>query len=167
MSAHNIQESKEARFTRSRHAVGMALLAVAFLAVSAGVFILHLQHLADPPGWGWALLPLPFAIVFFWLAWHHTRKPFLVLSRLGIEIYPVFVQEKDVHLVLWTEMECAEVTADAAWLVLTLAEPGDSRVFISLKPLLPSRRPIVAGALRRVMDFKRQQEAGEPPGRLT
>ena len=66
------------------------------------------------------------------------------------------------HLVLWTEIHHAEVTPDSASLILTLADYEDSKIIITLKPLQPRSRPLVAEAVNRIMDFKREKQAGAP-----
>jgi hypothetical protein len=152
---------KELRFTRSRQALTFVIAGVLFLGATAGLLLLWWQRLDSPPSIWWALLPMTAAWGCFRLAAHLTRHAFLLLSPIGIEIFPFFRPSQNMQLFSWGEVQHAEVSSDERFLTLTLAGYEDAKVIISLAPVKPAARPLLAKAVAGVME--KRAEAPAPP----
>lgn len=151
----------ELRFTRSRQAIVTLLWALGLLFLSLGLFTLHHQRITHPPSWYWALLPLPLAATALWLTWHQLRRPYLILTRIGLEIYPFFLPARNMHLVLWQQIARTEVTPIPPQLILTRADATDAKIFITLAPLPPSQRLLLEKALSGVQ--ANREKVSSPP----
>lgn len=145
---------KELRFTRSHQAVLFWGLATVFACASAALFLAASEYLnplearvriVNSPLWGF--LPLFPSLFFAWVAAHLTRHAFLILTPLGIEIFPFWKPKQNLQVLYWAEIKHAEVTADADLLVIHLAGEGDSRVIISLAPIKLERRLLLKRAI--------------------
>ncbi|RYD37422.1 MAG: hypothetical protein EOP86_03545 [Verrucomicrobiaceae bacterium] len=79
---------KELRFTRSRQSVPFWLLGMVLALAALGLGIMWRENLSLWPPWWLALLPLTGAIGAFWLALRLTRHAYLLLSPVGVEIFP-------------------------------------------------------------------------------
>jgi hypothetical protein len=152
---------KELRFTRSRQAVTFVMAGVVFLAIAGGLTTLWFSRVNGPNSLWWAFLPLTAAWFSFRLAVHLTKHAFLLLSPIGIEIFPFFRPGQNMTLFSWGEIQHAEVSEDLKLLTLTLAGYKDSKVIISLDPIKPSGRPLLAKAVSGVME-KRAAGREEP-----
>jgi hypothetical protein len=148
---------KELRFTRSRQAVTFVIAGIIFLCAAAGVLILGWQRLSALPSVWWALIPITGAWASFRIAVHLARHAYLLLSPIGIEVFPFFRPAQNMRLFTWGEIQHAEVSGDLRLLTLNL--PGEAKVFISLDPLKPAARPLLAKAIAGVMEKK-----VSPPG---
>jgi hypothetical protein len=155
----------ELRFTRSRQAVISLALAMACLLASVVLFLLSHNHLlyrsmtSTPPALGWAFVPLPFCVLFAGVGWYHLRHPFLVVSRLGIEIHPIIPRDHLDHIT-WVEIADADVCEFKGLLTITLNTEDKTKIYVTLKPIHQKSWPLLAEALDRIMDYRDQQAAG-------
>ena len=141
---------QELRFTRSEQAV-VFWLAAAICSMGALVFLLLIPHLKDNPELPspvWAALPLALALLAGRIALRCTRHAYLILTPLGIEIFPLFHAEKHLQLVLWNEIDHVETPADKPLLILHHDSGKTSGVVLSLKPITKSRRDLFLRAVR-------------------
>jgi hypothetical protein len=142
---------KELRFTRSRQAVAFwlaaAVMAMACIVILAASF--HRAENPELPHPAWALVPLAAAVVFVRSAVRLTRHAYLILTPLGIEIFPFFRPASGMQLVSWQEV-CAMDT-DAALNRLTLHHNAEktSGIHLSLRPIRGDRRHLLVEAVRR------------------
>ena len=143
---------KELRFTRSQQAVTFVIAGVVCVSVAGGLLVLWFSRVNGPNSPWWALIPLTAAWACFRLAAHLTRHAFLLLSPIGIEIFPFFRPSQNMTLFSWGEIQNAEVSEDTKLLTLTLAGYTDSKVIISLDPVKPGSRPLLAKAIAGVME---------------
>ena len=161
---------KELRFTRSRQAVTFAITGVLFLCLSAALLALWFWRVNSPLSIWWALLPMLGAWASFRVAVHLTRHAFLLLSPLGIEIFPFFRPAQNMQLFSWGEIAAAEVSDDDRLLILTLAGYTDAKVIISLDPVALHSRPLLRKAITGVMEKRAAQsdesELGEESATL-
>ena len=150
---------KELRFTRSRQAVTFVIVGVVFLCFAGAVGLWWLQWV-DRPGWLWvvAFVPLVLAWACLRAAASMTRHAYLLLSPIGIEIFPFFRPSQNMQLVSWSEIEDAEVPPDQQMLILSLS--GGGKIFISLDPVKLSARPLLARAVAGVMEKRAGQAEG-------
>lgn len=140
---------KELRFTRARQAVPFWIAG----AVCSGAVVILLATATkrdiNPflPHPLWALVPAVFALLCGRLAWHLTRHAYLILSPLGVEIFPFFRPSRCMTLVAWQEIAHAEVSDDFTRLTLHHNPGMTSGVHLSLKPMTPQLRPLLAKAV--------------------
>lgn len=146
---------KELRFTRSRQAVTFVIAGVLFLCPAGGLLALWLWRVNGPLSLWWALLPIIAAWACLRLAVQLTRHAFLLLSPLGIEIFPFWRPAQNMQLFSWAEIQHAEVSDDASLLTLTLAGYDDAKVIISLDPIKLSARPLLRKAVEGVIERRK------------
>ncbi len=149
-----VHPEKELRFTRAHQAVLFWGLATLFACLSAALFLAASDHLnaletrerlVNSPFWGF--LPIFPALFFAWVAIHLTRHAFLILTPLGIEIFPFWKPKQNLQVLYWAEIRHAELDEGADVLVIHLAGEGDSRVIISLDPIKLERRLLLKRAI--------------------
>lgn len=150
MTVEKVQApEKELRFTRSGQAVVFWLLAAFFAAVALTLCASSLYRDVNPalPHPAWGLLPLWLAVVLGRLAVGLTRHAYLILTPLGIEIFPFFRPARGMRLLTWQEVADAE--ADPSCTVLTLHHNPEktSGIRLSLKPIRADLRALLVKAV--------------------
>ncbi|MDB4754814.1 hypothetical protein OAF84_06000, partial [Akkermansiaceae bacterium] len=95
-------------------------------------------------------MPLPF-LVLAWLlarvALHCTRHAYIILTPMGIEIFPLLKPEKNLNLIYWTELDHADFSEDLTLAKLHRDAEESSGAVLSLKPILAKQRPLLKKAL--------------------
>ena len=144
---------KELRFTRSAQGSLFSVLTATCTGISLAIILLNLLAddlplaLREPRvSWWWALAPLPLAALFCRLALSCTRHAYIILTPLGIEIFPFFNPRKNMQVLYWSQIARAEVLHPSR-LVIHFDNKETSGVVASLSPLLPSRRKLLACAI--------------------
>ena len=149
MAATIQSPEKELRFTRS----GQAGLFWMVAAVSATVGITMLATSIyrdinpDLPHPAWAAVPLVLALVMARVAVWLTRHAYLILTPLGIEIFPFFRPAAGMRLVTWQEINHAEVDEKSTRLTLHHDPEKTSGIHLSLTPIRADRRSLLAKAV--------------------
>jgi hypothetical protein len=149
MAATIQSPEKELRFTRS----GQAGLFWMVAAVSATVGITMLATSIyrdinpDLPHPAWAAVPLVLALVMARVAVWLTRHAYLILTPLGIEIFPFFRPAAGMRLVTWQEIHQAEVDGKFTRLTLHHDPEKTSGIHLSLTPIRADRRSLLAKAV--------------------
>lgn len=140
---------KELRFTRSGQAVLFWMAAAVLTAMSVTLAATSIYRDINPqlPHPGWALAPLVPAVLAAMLALNLTRHAYLILTPLGIEIFPFFRPAVGMRLVVWQEVAAAEVNAGTTLLTLHHDEAKTSGIHLSLKPIRADRRELLAKAV--------------------
>ena len=140
---------KELRFTRSGQAVIFWIASAVLTAVAVTLLATSAYCDVNPqlPHPAWALLPLVLAMVSARLAINLTRHAYLILTPLGIEIFPFFRPADGMRLVVWQEVAAVEVNADATLLTLHHNVEKTSGIHLSLKPVRADRRHLLAKAV--------------------
>lgn len=143
------EPQKELRFTRSGQAVGFAVLGAvgigaAVTLVATGLYRGDHPELPHPL---WAVPCIGFASGCFWLARHLAKHAYLILTPLGLEIFPFFFPSKNLRIVLWQEIAAAEISDDEKWLTLHYNEEKSSGLHLSLKPIDRKFRSLLAKAV--------------------
>jgi hypothetical protein len=140
---------KELRFTRSGQA-GLFWVSAAVLA-AVGITLLATSIYRDInpqlPHPAWALAPFFLAAVMARLAVGLTRHAYLILTPLGIEIFPFFKPSEGMRLVMWQEIDHAEVDEKATRLTLHHDSGKTSGIHLSLTPIRADRRTLLAKAV--------------------
>lgn len=140
---------KELRFTRSRQAVGFWLVAAVFGASAIIMLATASCRAINPllPHPAWSLPPLALAVISSRLAWRLTRHAYLILTPLGIEIFPFFRPGSGMALVTWQEIHSAEVNASRTRLTLHHDPARTSGIHLSLRPIRHDRRDLLIKAI--------------------
>lgn len=152
-----VEPEKELRFTRSAQAPLFYAGSVLSFAATMAVFILSTQDwgMKAPmlDGWLWLCVPgLLLAYTLLRVGLRCTRHAYLILSPLGVEIFPFYKPEKNLQILYWTEIADAEFSADAKQLILHFSEEKKSGVVVSLSPIPVMRRHLLEEAVIGVME---------------
>ena len=144
---------KELRFTRSGQAVIFWLLAamLAGTAVTLGLTSLYRDINPDVPHPAWIFLPLVAAIFLLRLAVRMTRHAYLILTPMGVEIFPLWRPEQGMRLVLWQEIDAVEFDehmTHMTHMTLHFDAAKTSGVHVSLRPIRAGLREVLAKAVR-------------------
>jgi len=83
----------------------------------------------------------------FWLTRHLAKHAYVILTPLGLEIFPFFFPTKNLRLVIWQEIIAAEISDDEKWLTLHFNEEKSSGLHLSLKPMDRKFRSLLAKAV--------------------
>lgn len=140
---------KELRFTRSGQAALFWMISAVCVAAVVTLVATSIYRDINPevPHPAWALLPLGLALVAARLAVGLTRHAYLILTPLGIEIFPFFRPDRGMRLVVWQEIAAAEVNADHTRLTLHHDAGRTSGIHLSLRPIRADRRMLLAQAV--------------------
>ncbi len=140
---------KELRFTRSGQAAAFWVLAAVFAAGAITLLATAIYRDINPrlPHPAWALLPLALAAMMVRIAIRLTRHAYLILTPLGIEIFPFFRPAEGMRLVTWQEVAAAEVNERVTLLTLHHDLEKSSGIHLSLKPIRVDRRSLLAKAV--------------------
>ena len=149
MAAKVQAPEKELRFTRSGQAslfwVGAAVLAAVAITLLATAIYRDINPRLPHPAW--ALVPLILAGGLVRLASGLTRHAYLILTPLGIEIFPFFRPSAGMRLVLWQEVNHAEVDEKLTRLTLHHDAEKSFGIHLSLTPIRADRRTLLAKAV--------------------
>ena len=80
-----------------------------------------------------------------WLARHLASHAYLILTPLGLEIFPFFRPAKAMQLVLWQEIVGAET--NERWLTLHFNGEKTAGLHLSMRPIVKKRRELLAKAV--------------------
>ncbi len=140
---------KELRFTRSGQAVLFWVLSAVLVSVAVTLLATSFYRDENPalPDPLWALVPTALALLAFRVAYGLTRHAYLILTPLGIEIFPFFRPAEGMRLVVWQEIDSAEV--DERFTLLTLHHNAEksSGIHLSLRPIRSDLRAWAARAV--------------------
>jgi len=137
---------KELRFTRSAQGRQFFLLAAAFTTLAIFLAAAAFTPGLEFPLW-WSVLPLLPAIGLFYLAYRCVRFAYLLLTPLGVEIFPFTNSRKNLQIIYWSEIAHAEVSPDRSLLILHFNQEQTSGIKASLRPLAATQRPLLARAI--------------------
>jgi hypothetical protein len=143
---------KELRFTRARQAMTFLFLGLAFVMAAIFLWVKATPIVGNAAGDEplirshlWGFVPLLVAIWCFWVAAHCARHAFLILTPLGIEIFPFWFPSKNMQVVYWTEVATAHVSEDSK--TLTIDREGGGGAVVSLAPVSAKQRPLLKRAV--------------------
>lgn len=140
---------KELRFTRSGQAVLFWLMASVFTAVAFTIAATAIYRDVNPelPHPLWALVPIAMAAGAARMAVKLTRHAYLILTPIGIEIFPFFRPATGMHMVMWQEIDTAEVNAQQTLLTLHHNADKTSGIHLSLRPVRSDLRQLLGKAV--------------------
>jgi hypothetical protein len=150
MTATVKSPEKELRFTRSGQAVIFWLLAavLAGVTITLGLTTLYRDINPDLPHPLWVLLPLIVAVFFVRLAINMTRHAYLILTPMGLEIFPLWRPEQGMRVVFWQEIDAVEFDENLTRMTLHFDAEKTSGVHASLRPIRTDLRPALVKAVR-------------------
>ena len=140
---------KELRFTRSGQAVWFWIGAMVMVAAATVILVMGGGRLTQPERIhpAWAVVPLVAAWFAARVALRLTRHAYLILTPLGIEIFPFFRPAEGMRLVSWGEIADAETDKWLRQLTLHFDAARTSGIHLSLAPLREELRPLLAKAV--------------------
>jgi len=151
-----LEPGKKLRFTRSRQALLFWLAAAMILACAVVLFATSRYRFANPalPHPGWAMIPLAVGCALAALAMRLTKHAYLIVTPLGIEIFPFFRPALGMQLIVWSEIHSAEVDARHSRLTLHRDAAHSSGIHLSLAPIDPRKRDLLARAVLSRLERK-------------
>ncbi|MEI7909144.1 MAG: hypothetical protein WCK77_05870 [Verrucomicrobiota bacterium] len=140
---------KELRFTRSGQAAGFWLAAAMLTCMAVTLLACAVYRSVNPrlPHPAWAVVPLALAVLAARTAVHLTRHAYLILTPLGIEIFPFFRPASGMRLVTWQEIADAQIDPGLTRLTLHHDTQRSSGLHLSLAPIREDRRELLAKAV--------------------
>ena len=149
MAAGVQSPEKELRFTRSGQAVVFWVVSAVLTAVAVTLAATSISRDINPqlPHPVWALIPLALAVISARFAVNLTRHAYVILTPLGIEIFPFFRPGEGMRLVVWQEIHSAEANANTTLLTLHHDSGKTSGIHLSLRPIRADRRELLAKAV--------------------
>lgn len=140
---------KELRFTRAGQARLFWILSAMLVGVAVTLFATAFYRHVNPeiPHAGWALLPLMASFAVGKLALGLTRHAYVILTPLGIEVFPFFRPTSGMNVIFWQEIHAAEVDPGMKVLTLHRDEARTSGVHLTLRPIHPDRRGLLTRAV--------------------
>jgi len=144
------EPEKELRFTRAHQAIGF-WIAAAVLVMAALVFLLLAPYRAENPQLPsplWGILPLALAWLAARIAIRCTRHAYLILSPIGIEIFPFFRPDQNLQIIPWAQITAADIDDPPTLLTLHFNPEKTAGTHISLSPIPKPRRPLLTRAIR-------------------
>lgn len=142
------QPHQELRFTRAGQAAGFWVAA----AVAAGaVMTLLVASTCRPenpqlPHPAWALAPFAAAAGFARVALRCTRHAYLILTPLGVEVFPFWRPAAGMQLIPWAQIASAEI--DSSRLTLHFTAEKTAGVHLSLRPIRRVQRDLLIAAIK-------------------
>ena len=157
----NEHSSKELRFTRARQAHEF-WVAAAVLAMAAIVFFLLFLYRSEnpelPSPW-WGVAPLALAVGAAWVAVHCSRHAYLILTPIGLEIFPFFRPARGMQMISWAQIDSADLDDPPRRLTLHFNAEKSSGIHLSLTPIPARQRILLARAIRgRMEDLAKSRE---------
>lgn len=140
---------KELRFTRSHQANGFAVVAAVALAATVTLGINQWQASADGMApwvaWWW-MVPLALvATACIWAAVFLTVHAYILLTPLGIEVFPFWRPTKNFRIIHWSEIAGIRVNDPDNHVTIDLGTGGGA--VISLAPITQRSRQLLVRAL--------------------
>ena len=143
------EPQKELRFTRSGQAVGFCVAGAVMVGFAVTVLAtgayratnLEFVYIA------WAAPLLILAACAFFLATRLTKHAYLILTPMGLEIFPFFRPAKGMQMVFWQEISAAEIDEQGKWLTLHFNDERTAGMHLSLSPIRKKLRDLLAKAV--------------------
>lgn len=132
------EPEKELRFTRSRQGVLLFLTSTLLFAIAIAIVYLAIDQWGmDEPilkGYMWiAIFPFLAACILLRVALRCLRHAYILLTPMGVEIFPFWKPEKNLQIIYWQEITAVDITKRN--LTLHFNETHTSGVVISLNPI--------------------------------
>jgi hypothetical protein len=148
---------KELRFTRSGQALGFCLLGAMMFGVACTILATAIYRDTNPnlPHPLWALPCAVIAVFAFVFARYLAKHAYLLLTPMGVEIFPFYRPVKHMQVVFWQEIAEIECDANNSWAILHFNPEKTAGVHLSLKPIRKKSRALFVTALTRRIESGR------------
>lgn len=154
---------KELRFTRAGQAATF-WIASAVCVMAGLVFLLLIPHREGNPELphpAWSAVPFALASASARLAWRCTKHAYILLSPIGIEIFPFFRPASGMQVIPWAQVAAADI--DDSRLTIHFNAEKTSGIHLSLAPVSRRGRELLATAIRGRMPADRQSSNPDLP----
>ena len=151
------EPQKELRFTRSGQAVAFFVAGAVLCGMAVTLLATAYYRATNPelPHPAWAAPCIVLAVVALVIARHLTKHAYLILTPMGLEIFPFFRPASGMQVVFWQEISDAEIDPDGKWLTLHYNDEKTAGMHLSLSPVRKKLRSLLAKAvLGRVQNNK-------------
>jgi hypothetical protein len=157
------EPQKELRFTRAGQAVGFWIAAAACIMAGLVSFLLTPYRADTPelPHPAWGFVPLGLAALAARTAWHCTRHAYILLSPIGVEIFPLIRPAATMQVIPWQQIVAADI--DDSRLTLHFSAERTSGIHLSLSPVAKDRRPLLAKAIMGRLSPHPSSSIDHPP----
>lgn len=144
------ERHKELRFTRAGQAVAFWIGAAILFAAALTLLATNLYRADNPqlPHPLWAILPLVLSWLLARIGLRCARHAYLILTPLGVEIFPLFRPETSMNLVSWSEISAAETDSAVRRLTLHFNSDKTAGIHLSLRPIRSTRRQLLVTAIQ-------------------
>lgn len=141
-----LNPEKELRFTRSRQAMGFALLSAMCIGAACTILTVVIYTAAinreSPVSPMWSILPFALAIPCGWAALYLASHAYILLTPLGIEIFPLWRPATNLRIVYWAEIGKVTIDDLRKLLVIDFKEGGGG-VVLTLNPIRKPTRELL------------------------
>ncbi|MCW1923295.1 hypothetical protein OKA05_12085 [Luteolibacter arcticus] len=157
------EPQKELRFTRAGQGVVFWIAAAVCVMASLVFFLLTPYRPTTPelPHPAWGFVPLGLAVVLARLAWRCTKHAYLLLSPIGVEIFPLFRPAVNMQVIPWVQIAAADI--DDSRLTLHFSAEKTSGIHLSLSPIAKDRRALLAKAIQGRLPADPSASVSYPP----
>jgi hypothetical protein len=91
------------------------------------------------------------------MARHLAKHAYLLLTPMGVEIFPFYRPAKNMHLIFWQEIADIEFDAKQHWATLHFNPEKTAGVHLALKPIRKTSRALLIAALALRMESARSK----------
>jgi len=151
LSPKSVAEAhKELRFTRSRQASQFFILTAFLLMLGVGSFVALFASWGpddvDFHFYAWfCLLPLIPSYFSLRMAIHCVRHAYILLTPMGVEVFPFFKPETNLQIIFWQEIDNFDITTSL--LTLHSSPEKTSGTVLTLKPLAAAQISLLTKAI--------------------
>ncbi len=151
------EPEKELRFTRSRQGVLLFLTSTLLLTIAGSIIYLAIDQWGiDEPilkGYMWiAIFPAAAGFVLLRTALHCIRHAYIILTPMGVELFPFWKPEKNLQVIYWDEITAVDISNKN--LTLHFNENHTSGVVISLAPIYSDTQLLLKKAIQGRLDTR-------------
>jgi hypothetical protein len=143
------EPKKELRFTRSGQAVGFCVVGAVLCGVAVTLVASGYYHASAAEFFylAWAAPCVLLAVFAFLLARRLTKHAYLILTPMGLEVFPFFRPAKGMQMVFWQEISAAEMDEQEKWLTLHFNDERTAGMHLSLSPVRKNLRSLLGRAV--------------------
>jgi hypothetical protein len=144
------EPEKEIRFTRSAQAALFFFLGIICTMICIGtLFNQYINwgpwHADFKAYWWMCLIALIPAALFIRIGIHCIRHAYIILTPMGIELFPFWKPQKNLQVIFWSDIDHAAFSGDT--MTLHYNQEETAGVVTSLKPIGKLNYPLLEKAI--------------------
>ncbi|GAA5494176.1 hypothetical protein Rhal01_00334 [Rubritalea halochordaticola] len=144
------EPEKELRFTRARQATMFFFATAVFFMLTIGTLFCGFLNLGwndyyFQKNWWLSFLFLIPAFICLRIAFRCIRHAYIILTPLGIEIFPFFKPQADLQVIFWQDIDSAEIEDNN--LILHSNQEKTAGVVVTLNPISETKIPLLKKAV--------------------